>query len=95
MRAALILFANMVALTPMTTTPASRYDSLCRNSIEIRCLEFWLKNGLIFHFNSVNCLNYPFFLIFFISVRNLKPKLKWFFKAKIQAKKMSIELPPC
>ena len=30
-----------------------------------------------------------------ISVDNLKPKLKWFFQAKIQTNNCSIELPPC
>ena len=45
-------------------------------------LRFGLKNGLRFSFDSVICLNYPFFELVF-SVGNLKPKLKWFFEPQL------------
>ena len=48
-------------------------------------LNFGLKNGLRFHFDYKTCLNYPIFE-HFISVGNLKPKLK--------PKFFSIELGP-
>ena len=46
-------------------------------------LSFGLKKGLRFHFDSDTCLNYPFLNIF-LSVGNLKSKLKWFFKPKLK-----------
>ena len=46
-------------------------------------LSFCLKNGLRFRFDSETCLNYPF-LEHFLSVGNLKPKLKWFLKPKLK-----------
>ena len=63
------------------------------NSIET----FLFEKDSRFHFDSVTCLNYHFFLTFsyfFNNVGNFKPKLKWFFKPKLKPKTFSIELSP-
>ena len=48
-------------------------------------ISFGLKNGLLFHFDSETCLNLPIFE-HFLSEGNLEPKLKWFFKPKLEPK---------
>ena len=53
-------------------------DSFNRNNLSSN---FGLKNGLIFHFDSVTCL--PNFELF-LSEGNHKPKLKLGFKLKIK-----------
>ena len=56
-------------------------------------MSFGLKNGLRFNFDSVSCLNYPFFNFF--QCRESQAKTQVVFQAKTLAKKVSIELPPC
>ena len=63
------------------------------NSVdEIFCLSFALKNGLRFHLRLCDMSKLPIFELF-ISVGNLKPKLKWIFKLKLEQKN-TIELSP-
>ena len=57
-------------------------------------LSFGLKNSLRFHFDSLTCLNYPFFNFFLVYVGNLKPKLKWFFKLKHMLKVFPLNCLP-
>ena len=85
---------NLASSSPMETRGgvSARLSSVSWRSLgggnSIENIWAWVsawKNGLRFRFYSETCLNYPFFK-HFLSVGNLKPKLKWFFKPKLKPK---------
>ena len=53
--------ANSMELLTTASEDEATSKTKGGNSIEFFWLEFWLENGLRFHFDSVTCLNDSFF----------------------------------